>query len=520
MKFLFALSTITLILTKKANAACWSESLGYPCCTSTNQVFFVDNDGEWGVENDDWCGLPKQNNGSCWSIALGYNCCTTTSEVYFEDNDGQWGIENDDWCGIIKQNNQQQQQQQQQQWQQPITTTTTTIQAQPTSSRPSNIPEKPSVTYLNASRDPAEKCDISASISGDSLYKSAPFRMGVGLYGVSKDQTPVFSKKMREIIKYQFNSVTFTNLMKAEFMLNKSACQQSAKSGDGMPVLKFDTIVDGLEFCKENNIKMRGHTLVWHTQTPEWFFRTGYNDNGNYVDKSTMEKRMESYIKQMLEFVDYYYPGVIDVWDVVNEAVEITNGQFDNSSGWNTRTKYGNNQTNPWYATMGSDYVFKAFRFARKYAAKGTKLIYNDFNTFQSPKTDRISTLVQKLKAENLIDGVGLQSYLGPDWPNRNDYKSAIQKFASLGVEIQITELTISVENSNNKFNSQANHYSQVFKIYKDLKKSGVNITSVTVFGLQDHYLFYDNDSTETRLWDGNLQKKSAYNSIMSVLKS
>jgi len=511
MKFLSVISTVALVLASKAYAACWSESLGYPCCTQTNEIVFVDGDGEWGVQNNDWCGFPKDdNNASCWSKALGYNCCKNTSEVVFEDSDGQWGIENNDWCGIIKQN-------QPQPTTQKTTTTTTTV---PTSSKPSNIPDKPAVTYLNASKDPAEKCDISDSIKGDSLYKTAPFRMGVGLYGTSKDQSPVFSKKMREIIKYQFNSVTFTNLMKAEFMLNKSACQNSAKSGDGMPVLKFDTVVDGLEFCKENNIKMRGHTLVWHTQAPEWFFRTGYNDNGSYVDKNTMKKRMESYIKQMIEFVDYYYPGVIDVWDVVNEAVETANGQFDSSSGWNTRTKYGNNQTNPWYATMGPDYVFEAFRFARKYAAKGTKLIYNDFNTFQSPKTDRICTLVQKLKAENLIDGVGLQSYLGPSWPNRSDYKKAIQRFASLGVEVQITELTISIDSGNNKFTTQANQYGEVFKIYKDLKKSGVNITSVTVFGLQDHYLFYTNDSTETRLWDGNLKKKSAYTSVLNALKA
>jgi len=265
---------------------------------------------------------------------------------------------------------------------------------------------------------------------------------------------------------------------------------------------------------------MRGHTLVWHVQAPEWFFRTGFNDNGDYVDKNKMEKRMESYIKQMLEFVQYYYPGVVDVWDVVNEAVEISEGSFDASTGWNTRTKYDNNKTNPWYATMGPDYVFKAFRFARKYANKDVKLVYNDFNTFMSQKTNAICNLVKKLKAENLIDGVGLQSYLGPSWPNRNDYKNAIQKFSALGVEIQITELTISVEESNNKFNAQANHYRDVFKIYKDLKKSGVNITSVTVFGLQDHYLFYDNDKTETRLWDRNLKKKQAYNSIMSVLKA
>eukprot|EP00833_Pecoramyces_ruminatium_P012331 jgi/Orpsp1_1/1186363/evm.model.d7180000049997.1 len=364
-----------------------------------------------------------------------------------------------------------------------------------------NVAQKPAVTYLNNKNDPAASCNISDSIRGDSLYKSAPFRIGVGLYGSTKNTSPIFSAKMREIIKYQFNSVTLTNLMKADQMLNKSACQANARKGNDTPVLKFDTIVDALEFCKTNNIKMRGHTLVWHVQAPEWFFRTGYNDNGSYVNKNTMAKRMESYIQQMLSFVNTYYPGVVDVWDVVNEAVEITPGCYDSSSGWNTRTK-SSSKANPWYKTMGPDYVFYAFRYARKYAARGTKLIYNDYNTFQSQKTNAIVNLVKKLKAENLVDGVGMQSYIGPSWPNRNDYKNAIKRFASLGVEVQITELTISTSNSGNKFTAQANHYAEVFKIYKDLKKSGVNITSVTLFGLQDNYLFYSNDKTDTRLWD------------------
>jgi GH35 family endo-1,4-beta-xylanase len=95
-----------------------------------------------------------------------------------------------------------------------------------------------------------------------------------------------------------------------------------------------------------------------------------------------------------------------------------------------------------------------------------------------------------------------------------------MQRFASLGVEIQATELTIKTDGSSNKFNNQAKHYQEVFKIYKDLKKSGVNITSVTVFGLQDGYLFYSNDSTDTRLWDHNLKKKPVYYSIMNALKA
>jgi len=507
MKYLTALSLIGAVYATKAYAECWSERLGYPCCKSSTEVFFEDSDGQWSVGNDDWCGIPKDDN--CWSKALGYPCCTSTNDVIYKDNDGEWGIENDDWCGITKSN--------------PIETKTTIIKTTtskaPTSTYNPNVPPKPALTNLDSIKDPAANCDISDSIKGDSLAKAAPFRMGVGLNGSDKSTSTVLSKKMRQLIAYQFNSVTYSNLMKAEHILDKSASQANANKGNDMPVLKFDTIIDGLEFCKENNIKMRGHTLVWHVQTPEWFFRTNFSDSGSYVNAQKMEKRMESYIKQMLEFVQYYYPGVVDVWDVVNEAVEIEGGSYDSSTGWNTRTKY-NGSANPWYATMGPDYVFKAFRFARKYADKNVKLIYNDYNTFMSQKTNAIYNLVKKLKSENLIDGVGLQSYLNADWPNRNDYKNAMQRFASLGVEIQATELTIKTDGSSNKFNNQAKHYQEVFKIYKDLKKSGVNITSVTVFGLQDGYLFYSNDSTDTRLWDHNLKKKPVYYSIMNALKA
>jgi len=504
MKYLTALSLIFASFTAKTSAACWSEKLGYPCCKSTNDVYYEDDDGQWGVENNDWCGI-QSIQSTCWSEKLGYPCCNSTNEVVYEDNDGPWGVENNNWCGII--NNK------------PTTTTSITTSITQTPTYNPNVPPKPPITNLDTIKDPAANCDISDSIKGDPLAKAAPFRMGVGLNGSDKSTSTVLSKKMREIIAYQFNSVTYSNLMKAENILDKAASQANAKKGDDMPVLKFDTIVDGLEFCKENNIKMRGHTLVWHVQTPEWFFRTDFSDSGSYVNAAKMEKRMESYIKQMLEFVQYYYPGIVDVWDVVNEAVEIEGGSYDASTGWNTRTRY-NGSPNPWYTTMGADYVIKAFRIARKYADKNVKLIYNDYNTFMSQKTTAICNLIKKLKAENLVDGVGLQSYLNADWPNRNDYKTAIQKFAALGVEVQATELTIRTDGTANKYNTQAKHYEEVFKIYKDLKKSGVNITSVTVFGLQDGYLFYNNDSTDTRLWDHNLKKKPVYNSIMKVLSS
>ncbi|MCM8900025.1 endo-1,4-beta-xylanase [Caldicoprobacter algeriensis] len=112
------------------------------------------------------------------------------------------------------------------------------------------------------------------------------------------------------------------------------------KNGNSEPAVKFDTVIPGLEFCKENGIQMRGHVLVWHNQVPDWFFREGYESDGEFVDKETMLARMESYIRQVLEFTQKEYSGVIYAWDVVNEAVEITDGSFLRlESGFNIRTK-------------------------------------------------------------------------------------------------------------------------------------------------------------------------------------
>ncbi|ORX56007.1 glycoside hydrolase [Piromyces finnis] len=328
---------------------------------------------------------------------------------------------------------------------------------------------------------------------------------------------------MDDIILYQFNSITLTNLLKPQYILSQSITQGNLQRGSDEPGLDFSAAIDTLEFCKKHNLKMRGHTLVWHTQTPLWFFKEKYNANNKYVTKEVMEFRMESYIRQVMQFIQYYYPGIVDVWDVVNEAVEIDEGKYDINSTWKTRTKYGNNEPNPWYDTMGQDYVITAFRIARKYAMPGVKLVYNDYNTFMSEKAKAIYTLLEILKKEDLIDGIGLQSYLGPSWPNRTGYSDAIKKFSALNLEIQITELTISINTEveeEDMLIQQADQYKEVFNIYLNLYHTGINIGSVTVFGLQDGFRFYESDSTKTRLWDHDLIKKKAYYSILEVLKT
>ncbi|ORY07897.1 hypothetical protein LY90DRAFT_371238, partial [Neocallimastix californiae] len=79
---------------------CFSINLGYKCCSGCD-IVYVDQDGNWGVENDQWCGIKNSCNAqSCWSESLGFPCCQNTKEVYYTDNDGNWGVENNNWCGI------------------------------------------------------------------------------------------------------------------------------------------------------------------------------------------------------------------------------------------------------------------------------------------------------------------------------------------------------------------------------------------------------------------------------------
>jgi len=97
MKSFTLLSVIATAFFGKALADCFSTKLGYPCCKSTTEVVYTDNDGNWGVENGNWCGIED-----CWSTKLGYPCCKVTTDIVYTDGDGNWGVENGDWCGLKK----------------------------------------------------------------------------------------------------------------------------------------------------------------------------------------------------------------------------------------------------------------------------------------------------------------------------------------------------------------------------------------------------------------------------------
>ena len=285
-------------------------------------------------------------------------------------------------------------------------------------------------------------------------------------------------------IKENFNSITMENEMKPESLLDWDG---SEKSKDGMPVIKEETLEKALKAAQEAGIPLRGHTLVWYSQTPEWFFSKKYDPSKGYVDKATMKKRMESYIKQVLTYCKENYPGLVYAWDVVNEAV---------GDDGNYRTE------SMWYETYGDfSYIKDAFTFARKYAEEGTKLFLNDYNEYIAQKRDLLYAKVVELYDAGLLDGVGMQSHWDMDFPSVDLFETALEKYASIdGIEIQLTEIDMhNTDDSEEGLKKQAERYKEFFDVITKMKREGkANITSVTFWGLKDGESWLSGSKGET----------------------
>ena len=310
-------------------------------------------------------------------------------------------------------------------------------------------------------------------------------------------------------IKENFNSITMENEMKPESLLD---WEGSEKSKDGMPAIKEETLEKALKVAREAGIPLRGHTLVWYSQTPEWFFSKKYDPSKGYVDKATMKKRMESYIKQVLTYCKENYPGVVYAWDVVNEAV---------GDDGNYRTE------SMWYETYGDfSYIKDAFTFARKYAEEGTKLFLNDYNEYIAQKRDLLYAKVVELYDAGLLDGVGMQSHWDMDFPSVDLFETALEKYASIdGIEIQLTEIDMhNTDDSEEGLKKQAERYKEFFDVITKMKREGkANITSVTFWGLKDGESWLSGFKGETSyplLFTDDMEKKPCYESILEAGKT
>ena len=305
----------------------------------------------------------------------------------------------------------------------------------------------------------------------------------IGGVATVKELAPQSTK---DLILKHCNSFTAGNEMKPDALLDQNACIAMAKDGDDTnPQVTLDQARSLLDFARDNNIPMRGHVLVWHQQTPTWFFKENYDVNGDWVSKEKMLKRLENYIKNVFETLEKEYPEIdFYAYDVVNEC------WLDDGSQRQAGTQEEASKNSPWVKVFGDNMSFikPAFEFAKKYAPEGTKLYYNDFNEYMPQKTDAIIKMVEEINSDgHYIDGIGMQSHLdarsGSDaFPSVNVYKKALDKFCETGLDVQVTELDVTV-NDKDHFKEQAQYYSDIMDTIVAQKD---HISSVTFWGTTD----------------------------------
>lgn len=315
------------------------------------------------------------------------------------------------------------------------------------------------------------------------------------------------SPSFMDLVEKHFNeSITFGNELKPDYVLDQAASQE--KGNDVNPQVNFAQADALLKYCAEHKIPVRGHTLVWHSQTPDWFFKEGFSDDGDWVDKDTMLQRMENYIKNVMEGLATQYPDVeFYAWDVVNEAW--TDNGTPREAG---SSKSEDSNSSAWVRIFGDNsFIEPAFEYARKYAPAGCKLYYNDFNEYMPSKTTAIYDMAMDLKEKGLIDGIGMQSHLDVGFPTASAYRKALDKFASTGLDVQITELDITTsDTSETGLQNQAQLYSDIFDVYVDYADS---ISAVVIWGITDDQSW--RASRVPLLFDENFQAKPAFYSVI-----
>ncbi|WP_077622330.1 endo-1,4-beta-xylanase [Sediminibacillus massiliensis] len=298
-----------------------------------------------------------------------------------------------------------------------------------------------------------------------------------------------------EILKHHYSSIVAENVMKP--------IEIQPEEGK----FDFEEADKIVEFARENNMELRFHNLVWHSQVPEWFF---IDKKGNKMvdetdpkqrekNKRLLLKRLEKHIKTIVK----RYKDDVDAWDVVNEAID---EYAPNDRGL---------RESPWYQITGTDYIKTAFETARKFAGEDAKLYINDYNTEVAPKRDYLYDLVKDMLEQGVpIDGVGHQAHIQLGWPSIQEMKDSINMFASLGLDNQITELDVSLygwppsgEYKNYEdipesvLATQGDRYNALFELYEELDDK---ISSVTFWGIADDHTWL-NDRAEQYGGEGSI---------------
>ncbi len=269
-----------------------------------------------------------------------------------------------------------------------------------------------------------------------------------------------------------------------------------------------------VEFARANNMLLRGHTLCWHNQTPDWLFQPDSS-----LTKEELLSRLEAHITAVVS----RYKDDIYAWDVVNEVISSKPGEFYRESAW--------------YRICGKEFVSKAFEYARN-ADPDVELYYNDYDVINPVKRERIHQMIRELMDDKVpIDGVGIQGHWSVYEPTEDQLRATISAFTDLGLKIQITELDVSIyekEHSARKpmptdsdvfteelKKKQADQYEMIFRVLRDYKE---HITGVTFWNISDRHSWLDNFPVKGRkdyplLFDEEFQPKESFYRVVNFDK-
>ncbi len=291
-----------------------------------------------------------------------------------------------------------------------------------------------------------------------------------------------------------FNGVTLGNELKPDAMLKKGAeITQLELNGEmvDFPVLDFatpesrlDYFLDWNEKHPEKKIRIRGHVLVWHSQTPDFFFHEDYDTSKPYVTPEVMNKRLEIYIREVAHHFTAEgskYAGMFYGWDVVNEAVSDGTGTYRDA----------NDNSTWWRVYQSPEFINNAFAYANRYMPSDIALFYNDYNDTTPNKVTGICKLIENVKATPgaRIDGMGMQAHyqVAANSPTMEQFKIAARRYAELVDQIQVTELDFKGSTGPTDENL-ANRYKAVYDTIRRLRAEGINFTGMTIWGVTDKH--------------------------------
>ena len=363
------------------------------------------------------------------------------------------------------------------------------------------------------------------STSGVSYYID-DFRAEVYIpdFPVQKDLTPLkdiydgkfyignavesvhFNGRTLELLTHHHNLVTAENIMKPENYYVDGEFTHSRQD-------------QWLQNAVDNGLKVHGHVLLWHSQSEDSLYQ---NPDGSYTSHEEALANMHEHIEKVMTTADEIAGDNIISWDVVNEALDPPNGDWSNPENWKAKLRTASG----WLHSIGDDYIYEAFKHARKIADDlgryNMVLYYNDYNDHVQAKArtmyHMIKDINERYALENptdtrpLIGGVGMQAHYNTT-VNIENVRESLERFISLGIEVGITELDVGASAgttlTDKEALEQAYFYAQLFALYNEHSE---HISRVTLWGLSDGNSWRSESSP--LLFDRNLQAKRAYYAV------